>query len=954
MEQQDIQYKGMTSQPSDYLCEDGTTHIAVNMEVRDGSLHAARVPVEEWFHKDEFEPRFLHVTSDGKRIMIGIVKYYEAEPSTNSEETQYIWNGKYTISAVDITDNGTNLSRMDIKNYPIAYGKDAFKEFKCIGNLLVVLIDSVPVFFRYRNTFYSRIASDFNLIDLSIRCIRKQENTNDNMSELWPNKQVIANRSDGSMTKYYLPYISRAYSRNASKARSDIRATSDYIKYEDAVLAAVNTVHFDLLSTGNFLFPVVLRYAYRLYDGSHVSPSQPILIFPLRSTIVDDANDEYKKDHYPNFNSIDKRIDVKYRSFRYEAYRIMIRIKKDVVDNISNELSDVVTAVDFFLSEELYTIDTSSLNTNLFIPSSYSSGGWAGDKWKDKDNEPIPGYLARGYKIYANPCFTYKNLYEQLENVSNFYLVRSMDFDEIKGKDSEYFNLFDGEIPQYTQNERLEESGTSISDMKANGMYTYNNRLILFDTFKRYANPEIHNYLYPTIRNWDGAQNIPNALRDEYLYPHVLGMYVSMEIDGSTLDVGIEADENDELRLPILTCYKTTNKAKLVIKSVGKDYFVAPMKSGLIPSWSFYVNVQQKGELTYDGIKDEHNTPDKKYNSDVVLSKETRYFRFANQVKSSDVNNPFSYTDGNSVRCGSSHVLSLTTSASEVSQGQFGQFPLFAFCGDGVFAIGIGADGTLQNSAPYSTDILANGISVGNVGRNIVFASKSGIMSIGEEGRKLLLPADKFATYAYDNARQGEIMEGIADKYSLVLPGMASLYDYITNGARIAYDYQNRRIIVYSPNYGYSYVMDEDTQSWTVITKKFTGHLNPVAQCLMVGDDGETVYDYSSDKVETQQAAWLSTRAIKLGAPDSLKTVRAVMQRGRFANRGSVMQLLYGSRDLVNWYPIRSSITSVMRGFGGTGYKYFRIFAFMPQMKQDESLSGCSVGFDLRMTGRMR
>ena len=159
---------------------------------------------------------------------------------------------------------------------------------------------------------------------------------------------------------------------------------------------------------------------------------------------------------------------------------------------------------------------------------------------------------------------------------------------------------------------------------------------------------------------------------------------------------------------------------------------------------------------------------------------------------------------------------------------------------------------------------------------------------------------------------------------------------------------------MFNPQYAYSYLMDMDTQQWTVLTRKFVDHLNPVAQCLMVDADNETVYDYSTDDVQQEMAAWLSTRAIKLGAPDLHKTIRTMIQRGQLHGRDAVGQLLYGSRDMINWYPIRSSITSVMRGFGGSGYKYFRVFAFLPQMTQKDSLYGCSVGFDLRMTSRMR
>ena len=94
------------------------------------------------------------------------------------------------------------------------------------------------------------------------------------------------------------------------------------------------------------------------------------------------------------------------------------------------------------------------------------------------------------------------------------------------------------------------------------------------------------------------------------------------------------------------------------------------------------------------------------------------------------------------------------------------------------------------------------------------------------------------------------------------------------------------------------------------------------------------------------------TRPFKLDMPDVMKTIDTIIQRGNF-RRGNVKQILYGSRDLVNWFPVYSSVDHYLRGFRGTPYKYFRI-ALKCSLTDDESLSGMSVQFTPRYTNQPR
>ena len=114
-----------------------------------------------------------------------------------------------------------------------------------------------------------------------------------------------------------------------------------------------------------------------------------------------------------------------------------------------------------------------------------------------------------------------------------------------------------------------------------------------------------------------------------------------------------------------------------------------------------------------------------------------------------------------------------------------------------------------------------------------------------------------------------------------------------------------------------------------------------------------SVVDFSkNDETITNIQSVIVTRPLKLDAPDLLKTIDTIIQRGVFRN-GSVKTILYGSRDLFNWHYIYSSNDHYLRGFRGTPFKYFRI-VLICDLQQDESIFGCTVQYTPRFINQPR
>lgn len=94
------------------------------------------------------------------------------------------------------------------------------------------------------------------------------------------------------------------------------------------------------------------------------------------------------------------------------------------------------------------------------------------------------------------------------------------------------------------------------------------------------------------------------------------------------------------------------------------------------------------------------------------------------------------------------------------------------------------------------------------------------------------------------------------------------------------------------------------------------------------------------------------TRPLKLGAPDTMKTIRSVIQRGYF-RKGHVRTILYGSRDLFDWHVISSSADHILRGISGTPFKYFKV-ALLCQLDPEEAIFGCTIEYLPKLTDKPR
>ena len=158
-------------------------------------------------------------------------------------------------------------------------------------------------------------------------------------------------------------------------------------------------------------------------------------------------------------------------------------------------------------------------------------------------------------------------------------------------------------------------------------------------------------------------------------------------------------------------------------------------------------------------------------------------------------------------------------------------------------------------------------------------------------------------------------------------------------------------VTVTSPEYTYAYVYSLKSKQWGMMFSELASPINSYPEALAM-THGDKLVSFSITDEDAVCKALYVTRPLKLDAVDIHKTISALIQRGHF-ERGDVGTVLYGSRDLYNWFLVWSSKDHYLRGFRGTPYKYFRI-AGVATLTDGKSIFGASVNAEPRLTNNLR
>ncbi len=354
---------------------------------------------------------------------------------------------------------------------------------------------------------------------------------------------------------------------------------------------------------------------------------------------------------------------------------------------------------------------------------------------------------------------------------------------------------------------------------------------------------------------------------------------------------------------------------------------------------------------------------------------DNRLFTRRNVMRLSEVDNPLFFPlkstysfDGN--------IMAVCSNTMAVSQGQFGQHPLYVFTEDGVWVMTVDASGvgSYLSQVPCSREKCINGRGVTATTYGVVFPTSMGLMIIS--GTETVNISDGIAGLDTPELRKtGDAVEricGIVGKEAI--RNIERFTEYL-QGAFVAFDHNTNLLYVCNDGYNYVYVYNMASQAWSSADGNYSSRIEYNDRLILHNTyvDGPKRYHVrcefdNYDKNVENVPVVMVTRGCIFGTTGLKRVGRSALRATFFSDRLGFY--LLGSRDGVAWEVIcgrecTAPVTRaappadnrrivrdlVCRSLSSRAYKYIT-FAFAGTVRGDArfALIECEVQTDFGRT----
>lgn len=879
----EIKYNGYSANPSDYECADGDLSVAMNLIPEDGVLKGIQ------------KPQCLFTLPSGKRVIyihtISTYKHYIIY-DVASNTLQWL-----SSNAIEQPEDIVSLS-----------GRELY-QVTSLGNTLIVLTSEGIIYTLYKSGAYVLMGSHPVFPSLSFRLRASMQNS-----------EMLSASFSGFYTAPILGSL--LLSQEASQA------------VKNTVLAYTNKYTADTKTAGLFQYPFMIRYAYRMYDGTLNYISPPVKIYPSDDIpfLIRYAGSSINNNQYVGFNMTILSVASK---LYYEITNI------DEVKQSVSEWSELVRSIDIFITPPLYTVNEDSMCKSIspyrFI--GQSSGATASLSYcANSQNENINGKLIyrrydAGEFISSSDLFFGMSGKSLVDNDSSlpFYLISSIDVKKILSGEN-IVPIENGALNSLEAKEVMEGDSNLTGTIVAKHAFPYNARL-----------------------NLTGVTIIPPTFPLESCFQYANGEY------------------DNETKKAVEKTY--SYKAYIFIEAEKRKVmvqFLSGIQMNIVDSYFFYPNINateliieridENGTKSYSYSKlHKHETLNGVYGSintsfsskpDMGLITDTEIgIPYLNKIYTSDVNDPFSFPALGVCTVGTGTIMGISSAAKALSQGQFGQFPLYCFSTDGIWALEVSSTGSYSARQPITRDVCVNSDSITQIDNAVLFATDRGIMLISGSTSQCI--SDILDCEVAFSTRSLPHLDKLINNTRFIQTDFQFLtFREFLKKCRMIYDYTHQRIIIYNPTCTYAYLYSMESKQWGMMHSNIVSNLNSYPDAFAMTSENELINFSQPDNTVQSLTALAITRPFKMDDPNMFKTIDTIIQRGYFKSN-HIAQVLYGSNDLFNWHPIWSSTDKYLRGFRGTPYKTFRL-VLICNLDKSENMLGYTVQFNPRMLNKPR
>ena len=337
-------------------------------------------------------------------------------------------------------------------------------------------------------------------------------------------------------------------------------------------------------------------------------------------------------------------------------------------------------------------------------------------------------------------------------------------------------------------------------------------------------------------------------------------------------------------------------------------------------------------------------------------------------LKVSATDNPFLFPAKCTYSPSQTRILAMASNTMELSQGRFGEHPLFVFCQDGIWVMSIDVSGTVAYSGcnAFSREVCINVRSVYGIGHGVVFVGQRGLMLISGNKIKELSSQLRFASSTARILLENTSFEHLTSFFESGLFAGTGEFDEFAASCSVAYDAVHGELVLYDGKYEGCYVYSLKDELWSRTSFGLSGFVSGgFLQEMFVNVDGCTAILLPGDEKAGSNRVMMFTHPQLFGSkqPKRLKQlvlhayaslpgswVPEVPVLGCYvfcSNDGIHFKLLTGKEFHGEVQDLRFPF------FPTSSYRYY-LFVVVGEMGADSMLTGIETEISLAWNSRIR
>ena len=964
--EQEIRYKGLSLTPDETAAENGTLALCGNAELHDGALRPSVIKGSDVLH-----PLTITKTISGvdETKVCKLVHVHQTPSYTHFIAICPAFSNEQHSTMHWFDDGGTHAGQGSETNGLIDFGQQGgvdIVQVESIGNTLVILADNGIHYAIWKpgsdpdTGVYKYLGQKPPFVQLEF-CMRE-------IDPLSYDRSTVEGLSHPIFVAYRRTSID-ADTENFETTETEGTVTGGEFKTEEVryditqeAWALINQTHDFITKKGMFYSNFVVRYCYRLYDGSMFMHSAPVLMLVgLPKTVnVGFVNlnsqglyqDSVTINHYPGETTSQGKMLLNYiPAASYLMFKCAYTSLQNFAD-LKEDWADIVMSIDIFISPQFLKVEDSS-SVQSVSQYKYSHGVFYNttnntEEFVGLGNTTYPGEEA-SFKLDI-PEISDDTYHKRIRDNAVFYKIKSLNLEDTNSGSYVYYNKLDlsDVLPVLTSQEAMTDDYKSHAiqyPLTRGGkimskLYVYNHRLHfsairerLFEGFLfrgGLSNPlggassVTLDSIYYTINTAEGKKYVRKVESREisvFCLGHCLFFYPDSRAVKAT--VNFDANNNSyHLDIPLEPCLSLNGAmAQKDLQLIYTSDLVS------ISAADFF-------------------TPDI---DDMVASPNTIY--------TSEPANPFIFPPSSIYTVGTGTILGMAANTRAISQGQFGQFPLMVMATDGIYALDVSGTGTYSSQHPISREVCSNPDAICQIDQQVILATTRGLSVVTEQnvasitdmlnGISKDVSAIAPSLSDYFAATSGDSTDKAARKATIrALLAFASSPIQYFQTAKVVYDFTCNRLLVYTepttaqisagaqPIFVYS--IKDGTWS-TMVTQPILTAVNGYPYPYVQRTNGKVTrlnLAYPFDNTDNIPTI-IVTRALSFG--DAMFAINDIAHVKMTGSR--TMLFLFGSNDLVNWHYVGRTNERHAYYLPTRSYRYYRLALYNVMKPSEQYMS---------------